>query len=51
MFCMHVLDLYADWVIDSGVPLNTSDNEKFKKLFAYMDPDITIPGRHGTQRS
>ena len=29
---MVVLDLYADWIIDSGVPLNTSDNEKFKKL-------------------
>ena len=44
---MVVLNLYADWIIDSGVPLNTSDNEKFKKLIAFFDSEIAIPGRHG----
>ena len=30
----------------SGSPLNTSDNEKFKKFVAFLDPKVTIPGRN-----
>ena len=40
------LDLYTDWILDSGSPLNPSDNEKFKKFLAFLDPEVTIPGRN-----
>ena len=43
---MFILDKYANWVINSGVPLNTSDNEHFKEFVSSLDPDIKIPGRH-----
>ena len=43
---MYALDLYTDWILDSGHPLNTSDNEKFKKFVAFLDPEVTIPGRN-----
>ena len=42
----YALDLYTDWILDSGSPLNTSDNEKFKKFVAFLDPEVTIPGRN-----
>ena len=41
-----VMDKYTNWVINSGAPLNTSDNEHFKEFVATLDPTITIPGRH-----
>ena len=40
----RVIEKYVDWVVNSGVPLNTSDSEPFKKLCHFLDPDITIPG-------
>ena len=43
---MYALDLYTDWILDSGSPLNNSDNEKFKKFVAFLDPEVTIPGRN-----
>ena len=39
-----VIEKYVKWVINSGVPLNTSDSEPFKKFIHFLDPDITIPG-------
>ena len=43
---MLVMDKYTNWVINSGAPLNTSDNEHFKEFVKTLDPNITIPGRH-----
>lgn len=40
-----IIDQYVRWLVDSGAPLNTSDNEQFKKFVKLFDEDITIPGR------
>ena len=39
------IDKYTRWLIDSGVPLNTSDSESFQDFVKFLDEDVTIPGR------
>ena len=40
-----IINKYAKWLIATGVPLNTSDDEHFKEFITSIDEDLKIPGR------
>ena len=44
---LKVLDAYVKFLINDGIPLSTSSSPHFKEFVSSLDPEITIPGRHG----
>ena len=48
---LKVLDAYVKFLINDGIPLSTSSSPHFKEFVSSLDPEITIPGRHGITES
>ena len=42
----EIIDSYIDFLIEKGLPLDTSDSIAFKKFVHKIDPSLEIPGRY-----
>ena len=41
----EIVDSYIDFLIEKGLPLDTSESSSFKKFVHKIDPSLDIPGR------